>query len=542
MNTSPSNLFQPAALEGTNIKLRVGNAAPAPAKRILVSDAIPAQSRLSSVSTALPAGWQAVYTTSTLDDPLDPAVVWTTVQPTDLSTVKRVGFIFSGTIGATGTTLTGLKFNVVSSGLPTAGGTLYNIAQVFGQTLGDPATTPQIIYDESGDANPNNFNDDNTPPAPSGSDYVPGTDTGIADPANDGEDTAGNNTGTSEDGELNVITITPTTDDILNGTQNKPNAIGPIDDNDDFTNKSTPTPPAGTDPATLFDFTPVTFNNSLSNPAATGFIAETTVEPLSPSQAETASGKPVGTYGTNANIPDGTVVTITGNGNTAVYTYDQTAGFSLTSGTRVNFGDVPAGVQKDYTVTVDLPSTAQLIGVSIPIVAFPDNNPTTQPGYTGETTNNITIDRVYTGFMSLVKKARILKKDGSLKGSDFSVSPSVNAAPGEFIEYLIEYQNISQAATGAGSVTLTAKDFVILEDGNGLTNSWAGVTTHQQNTTSSGGKRYFYTNSADVSRATAANSTEVDPASGTVVEKYENYIPSVVPQATGTFGFRRAVD
>ncbi|MGB3298200.1 MAG: hypothetical protein WBA76_08010, partial [Phormidesmis sp.] len=172
-NASPSSLFQPATLEGTEITLKIGSATAVPAKRILVSDAIPDKTILSSVSTALPAGWQAVYTTSALDDPLDPGVVWTTVQPTNLSTVTRVGFIFNGTIGASGTTLTGLKFSVVSSGLPTTGptvgGTLYNIAQVFGQTLADPATVPQIIYDESGDANPNNFNDDNTPPAPSGS-------------------------------------------------------------------------------------------------------------------------------------------------------------------------------------------------------------------------------------------------------------------------------------------------------------------------------------------------------------------------------------
>ena len=187
-------------------------------------------------------------------------------------------FYFNGTIGATGTTLTGLKFTVVSSGVTSANNTVSNIAQVFGQTVGDPAPTPQIIYDESGDANPNNFNDDNSPPVADGSDYIPGTDTGIAnDPDADGVDTFGNNTGTGPDGELNVITISPT-DDILNGTQGRPDAIGPIDDNDDFTNKSTPTPPAGTNPTDLFDPAEITFNNSLKNPAASGFIAQTTVE------------------------------------------------------------------------------------------------------------------------------------------------------------------------------------------------------------------------------------------------------------------------
>ena len=119
----------------------------------------------------------------------------------------------------------------------------------------------------------------------------------------------------------------------------------------------------------------------------------------------------MGTYGANADIPDGTKVTIVGNGKTAVYLYNAGV-FTLDSGTRVNFGNLVAGQTVDYTVAVDLPNTAQLKGISIPIVAFPDDNLTTSPGYTGETTNNITIDRLYTGFMSLLKQARILAKDG----------------------------------------------------------------------------------------------------------------------------------
>ena len=554
-STSPSDLFQAAALEGTNINLSIGNAAAAPTKRILVSDAIPVGTKLSSVSTALPTGWRAVYTTSASNNLLDNSITWTTVAPADLNTVTRVGFIFNGTIGATGTTLTGLKFTVVSSGVTSTNNTIRNIAQVFGETVGDPARTdnnpatiPQIIYDESGDANPNNFNDNNSPPVADGSDYDPATDTGIAnDPDADEVDTFGNNTGTGPDGELNVITIAPT-DDILNGTQGRPDAIGPTDDNDDFTNKSTPTPPVGTAPTAPFDPAEVVFNNSLKNPAASGFIAQTTVEPLSPTQAQTASGKITG-YGANTDIPNGTKVTIVGNGKTAVYLYDQAAGvFNLDPATtRVNFGNVVAGQTVDYTVAVDLPAgTAQLKGVSIPIVAFPDDNLTTSPGYTGETTNNVTIDRLYTGFMSLLKEARVLNASGAPKGgSVFSNDPTLNAAPGEFIEYRITYQNISQALTGPGSVPLTARDFVILEDGLatvGNPNNWATFTTHQQNTTASSGKRYFYATSAAPTRANATSATEADPASGTVIEKYENYVPSVAPQATGTFSFRRVVD
>ena len=115
---------------------------------------------------------------------------------------------------------------------------------------------------------------------------------------------------------------------------------------------------------------------------------------------------------------------------------------------------------------------------AIPLVAFPDDDPAASPGYTGETTNNITINRVYTGFMSLVKEAQILAADGSIREA-FTASPTLNAAPGEVIEYRLTYENISQAATGAGSVRLTANDFVILEDGTATPNNWADVTTHQ---------------------------------------------------------------
>jgi hypothetical protein len=540
-STEPSSQFQPAALEGTTIQLN-GSAQ----TRILVSDAIPAQTDLVSVSTALPAGWTAVYTTGAGTDPL--TLPWTTVAPADLSTVTRVGFVNSSSLGL-GATVSGLNFTVVTNGLPATGGTLENIAQVFGETVGDG--TNQVIYDESGDANPNNYTDLGAPPTADGSDYVPGTDTGLppeTDANNDNlpddpsiVDTNNNNTGTGDDGEINVFSITPTTDDILNGTQDTPNAIGPTGDNDDFTNKSTPVP-AELAPAATFDPTAITFNNSFSNPATAGFIAQATVQPLSPSQAEAAGGNP-GAYGTNADIPTGTIVTITSGALTATYTYNGTA-FALTSGTPVNVGSVVAGAEVDYTVTVDLPAgMTQLDSVSIPIVAFPDDDPVASPGYTGETTNNITIDRVYTGFMSLLKEVQVLSASGTVRQA-FTNTPTVNVAPTDILEYRIRYQNISEAPSGAGSVTLTANNFRILEDGNAplgtLTdNNWAGFTTHQAGATATSGQIRYFTDSADT---TPSATSPTNPADGTIIDKYENVVPSVNPQATGNFLFRRVVD
>jgi hypothetical protein len=537
-STTPNNLFQAAALEGTPINLNGSTQT-----RILVSDAIPAQTKLASVSTSLPPGWQAVYSTDPATNPL--TIAWQTAPPSNLNTVTRVGFVFTGSLG-TGTNVTGLDFTVVTSGLPITGGTIENLAQVFGETLGD--TTNQTIYDESGDSKPNNFSDTDQPVTPDGSDYIPGTDTGIApetDLNGDNQpddptlvDTANNNSGTGPKGELNVRSITPTTDDILNGTKDTPNAIGPTGDNDDFTNKSTPVP-AGLAPTAPFDPAAVIFDNSFSNPASTGFLAEATVQPLSPSQAATAAGKPAGFYGANTDIPNGTIVTITPTvGTPAVYTYNQGTGvFTLTSGIPVNVGDVTAGTEIDYKVTVDLPAgTLQLDEVSIPIIAFPDDDPAVSPGYTGETTNNVTIDRLYTGFMSLLKEAQIRAANGTIR-MPFTATPTANAAPDEFIEYRISYTNISKPAAGSGSIALTANNFVVLEDGSTLPNNWAQFTTHQQNTTASAGTLRYFTLSADTTPAST-----VDPAAGTPIQKYENVVPTVAPGASGTLQFRRVVD
>jgi hypothetical protein len=537
-DTDPSGLFQPASLEGTTMNLNGSNQT-----RILVSDAIPTGTVLQSVSTSLPPGWQAVYSTSAGNNPLDTATpfAWTTAAPTNLSTVTRVGFVYNGTLAPNYTT-TGLSFTVVTSGLnPATGGVVQNIAQVFGETVGDG--TNEVVYDESGDQSPNNYTGI-TPPDATGTNYVPGTDDGIPDRTTDGVDTNNNNTGTGPNGEVNVVSIVPATDDILNGPDGTPGAVGPTDDNDDFTNLSSNVP-ANQDPTVAYDPNVVTFSNTLSNPASSGFLSNVTLQPLSPSAADAVPGAAVGQYGVDTDIPDGTVVTISYGGNTAEYTYNQGAGiFNLTAGSPINVGDVLPGQQITYTVEVDLPSTLPLDEVSIPIIAFPDDDPVASPGYTGETTNNITINRVYTGFMELVKEVRILDATGAPKAAagwtTTPTSPNYDAQPGEYIEYRISYRNISTPAAGSGNVTLNADNFTILEDGNANGNSWDAVTTHQQATIPSIGSVNYYQDNPGSVTATS------DPASGTDVEAYENVVGTVNSDGDllpdGTFQFRRLVD
>jgi uncharacterized protein YceK len=265
-----------------------------------------------------------------------------------------------------------------------------------------------------------------------------------------------------------------------------------------------------------------------------------TVEPILPSRANTIDA---GNYGSDADIPFGTVVTIS-NGipaQNAVYTYTNTGTVAAPIYTWVRTGapvvldtQLLPNESKQYTVTVDLPSTAVLDEIPIPIVAFPDTGAT---GYTNEATTNITIDRLYTGFMRLIKEARILDTDGTTVVEDWAQTLTENVKPDQFIEYRIRYRNISTAVAGNGNTTLSARDFKIIENGTAGTNTWAANTDHQRNTVAKSGTTVnYFTNGGDPSPLTTT-----DPVSGTKVDKYENVVGIVAPQAEDTFQFRRQV-
>jgi hypothetical protein len=189
---------------------------------------------------------------------------------------------------------------------------------------------------------------------------------------------------------------------------------------------------------------------------------------------------------------------------------------------------------KQYTVTVKLPDTAVLTEISIPIVAFPD---TDTAGYTGESTTNITINRLYTGFMRLTKEARILDTDGTTEIETWKQTLTQNVKPDQFIEYRIVYLNISTADPGSGNTTLSARNFKIVEDGTAGDNNWAANTDHQRNTVAKSDTTVnYFTNGGDTSPLATT-----DPVSGTKVDKYENVVGTVAPGVEDTFQFRRQV-
>ena len=567
-STSPNASFIPGDLEGTTINLNGSNST-----HILVSDAIPAGTVFDpSVTPVAPTNWTVVYSTTPINGASDDALAaqWTTTQPTDTTTIKRIGFIYTGPLASLppGTTVNGFTFGVITSTMPDSGGIVANIAQVFGETKDDPANT--IVYDESGDAQPNNFNSDGTTPYPDGAGgFDPNTDNGKADPATQGTDTNNTNTGSGVDGEANVVTIAASpvpTSDLLNGPAGKPEATGLGNSNNtDFFNKSVTNVPANSQAA--FDPAAVTFNNTFKN-SGTGKIDNLVLKPIAPSQADLVAG---GTnsdqsdrntgFGTDAQLPSNTKVVISYNGSTASYTWDGT-NFTLDTGNSpIRLSNIAAETVINYTVNVDLAgSNPQLQAFPIAIAAFVDQNGDNDFNRTSATPNaepffNVTVDRVYTGFMQLVKMTRVLKGTGPDVGTgqdNFNSTPASNGfdpdsntadvqrtpAPGNIIEYQINYTNISTpgSAGGNGSVLLDGKNLKIFEDGTGANGNWSTDTTHVLNQAiATSGTVSFY-NAAINTTTPGAGVPEAVTNTG-----YVNFVGSVAPNTPGNFTFQRQV-
>jgi len=457
---STGNGLTPAPLVGIPITLNGTANTP----RILISDAIPTGTQLAIIPTP-PPGWKAVYTTDPVSTNAN-AANWKTfpLQGADtLAGVARVGFVNDPTVITSvspGTTVTGFSIQLSVKSTATSPLTIANIAQVFGQTSG----TTTLVFDESGDQNPNNYNGSNPSVNPISSGL-------INNPTNPetGVDAGNNNTGTGTEGEANVFTISVAVpSSIQNGPINAPDAIGPSSNNDDFTNASSLIPPNQA-PGSTLDPAPVAFTNTVKN------------DGTSPGSVTLAPSVPT----TATDLPDNTTVTITYGSDSVAYTYNKTTGFTITSST-VGAGKpitipLAANQSVNYGVEVNLPTGTPLStdinrGFPVPIVAAIDTNNDGTPD-----AQNTTIDRVYTGYLKMVKESRVLQGTGSaVQGNDgtFSSTPKF-PAPGNIIEYRITYSNISDPQAGTGNIILNASKVVITEDGTLSTtvgdgkNNWA---------------------------------------------------------------------
>ncbi|WP_414542205.1 hypothetical protein [Nostoc sp. CCY0012] len=556
LNDPTGNNITPAPLVGTDINLDSSTQS-----RILVSDAIPLETELVIAPTP-PPGWQVVYTTTSVTINANQAA-WTTTAPANLSTVTRIGFVNNpSTVTAVspGQTVNGFTVQVkvrtgVSSPL-----TVNNIAQLFGQTSGIPGV---IVYDESGDQNPSNYNDDGSIPPGStdtNGDGVPDTSPDIsdgyindpADLANTGIDTGNNNSGSGLGGEANTFVIrTPDAAEVLNGPQGQPAAVGPNDNNDDFTNKSTLVP-TDKQPGDTLDPSSVAFTNTVQNSGT---------DPNSISLVPTPPAD-------STHLPVNTVVTITSGSESKSYVWDGTEFLFDADGNPNTTGDqsvintiaeyitipnVAPDTSVNYGVEVNLPDGTPLStdinrGFPVPITAFIDDG---NPGLQGTEPQNITINRVYTGYLKLVKESRILAGTGpAVQGSDgtFSSDPK-KPAPGNIIEYRIRYSNISEAQSGTGNVILRANNVVITEDGVSNGNNWAlDNDANGQIDTSNivGSAQDSGAATIQFFNGNPATNPSIDQTGTTVntdVTKYINTVTgNVEPGQERTFIFRRRVN
>ena len=515
----------PGALAGTTIDVNGS-----PVTRILVSDALPASTTLNGTPTA-PPGWIVVYTADSTTTTADQAQ-WTTTAPAN---VTRVGFINdpnSISTVATGTTVTGFTVQVKTTGITVTTATdINNIAQVFGKTAGDPNSA--LLFDDSGDQNP-----DNIDPATGAFPTTPDAGYYATTPAN--VDTGNNNQGAnSVIGNVNLYTVSiAQTNSVSNGPNNAPDATGPSGlTNDDFTNKSSFVPP-NIAPNSTFDPQLVAFTNTIKNTGtATNDISIVPTVPATPTD-----------------LPTGTKVTITYNNQSAVYTYDSGTGAFTTTDTPIKISGVLGGATVNYGLQVDLPANTQLStdtgkGFPVPITAFidADNN-----GLVDITTEvyNTSIDRVYTGFLQMLKVSRVLQGTGpAVQGADGTLDANPkNPAPGNIIEYQIQYKNISDAQAGTGNVILNANTVVITEDGTQIPNNWAldNDNNTQIDTSNivgsandSGGSTIQFFNGAP------ATNSGIDQSGTTVnsdVTKYINPAGQVAPGVQRTFTFQRKVN
>jgi hypothetical protein len=547
---------------------------------ILVSDVIPAGTVLSAVPTNVPNGWTPVYSTAPASGVKPQDVVWTTTAPAAaLGTVTRVGFVketpTAGDNITAGTTVTGFAIPLAITGTPTTL-TINSIAQLVGQT---PGAGGLPVYDESGDQNPSNYSGpvgNMTPGAASTNAILPTNAAavlaniidGVANPITQGIDTNNNNTGTGpggEDNQLIISVVTTPTTGVLNGPEGKANATGPDGTtNTDFTNKSSFIPD-GTNPGSTINPALVTFSNTVQND--TGATATVTLAPTVPAN--------------KFDLPTGTKVTITNGGNSAVYQYSQTAAipFTLISGNPISIPNVATGATGtvNYGVEVDLPA-----GTKLSTDTLPDYTGDTEWGYPVPITatignaTNITIDRVYTGFLQLLKFSQILKGTGpdviGNQGSYNSTPAYTNPAtglvidpdptvadeartpsPGNIIQYDIRYKNISTAqGTGTNNVILQAQSVVITEDGTLSTvpgdgkNNWAkdndsdGIidTSNMASATTA-----TITVGTTTSNTTATTVTTTPAGDGVLVTKYVNSpTGSIAPQDSGTLNFQRKLN
>jgi len=346
-----------------------------------------------------PAG--TLFTTDALTTaPL--AATYVSAQPAPAS-IRRIAFQVGISLGS-GATSSSFPFVVtVNTGI-NASNPIWEITDAFGKNFFN-----STITDQSGDAlfNQGDSNADFNEPK-----------LGV-DPAS----------GTQGFQQRTTLTAVGS---VLIGPSGAPAAVGPTDNNDDYSNKAANTGIAGREPGQGTNAQGVlVFVNTVQN---TGNANDTlTID------APT--------------VPAGFTVEVSTDGGTSYTTVSGGGSVSLA---------IAFGSSANISVRVTEPlGNIVLTGYDTIIRVTSGNTPAA---------NNKTIDRLYTGFVRLDKAFTVANATG--------VGAATDPVPGAVITYNITYTNISTSNGDANCVKLTASNLVITEDGLAGTNNWGTYTTN----------------------------------------------------------------
>jgi len=394
----------------TNTGLRpVGSVSLNGSPAVYIIAPIPQQNPLGSrgvlkTGQVFPAG--TLYTTSALGTaPL--SAIWTSTAPSPLTLATRLAFPVGGSLGAGATSLPIPMVVTVPLGID---------ASVQMDEIGDAFGTNFVggsIKDQSGDGTSNNgdgnANFDET--------YSPGLGHGVI-----------------QQTPLKKIGA------VLVGPSGAPAAVGPTDNNDDYSNKAVNTGIAGVPPGGVTTASgQIVYVNTIQN---TGNTSDTfTID---------APTVPAGFTVEVSTDGGASYTTVSGGGSVAL-------AIAHASSANINVRITePSG----NTVLTGYDTIIRATSVATP-AAF-----------------NRTIDRLYTGFVRLDKAFTVANGTG--------VGAATDPVPGAVITYNITYTNVSTSNGDANCVKLTASNLVITEDGLVAPNNWGTYTTNSGSPSDSG--------------------------------------------------------
>jgi len=282
------------------------------------------------------------------------------------------------------------------------------IGDVFGKN-----SVAQTITDQSGDATPNN-GDSN---ADFNEGYVAGLGHGVIQQ-----------------------TLLRKIGSVLVGPSGAPAAVGPTDNNDDYSNKAVNTGIAGVAPGGVTTASgQLVYVNTIQN-----------------------TGNTSDTYTIDApTVPAGFTVEVSTNGGGSYTTVSGGGSVSLA---------IAHASSANINVRITEPSGNTVLTGYDTIIRVTSN--------TTPAASNKTIDRLYTGFVRLDKVFSVSNSTG--------VGAATDPVPGAVITYTITYTNVSTSNGDANCVKLTASNVVITEDGLAAPNNWGTYTTNSGSPSDSG--------------------------------------------------------